>query len=108
MDKVSVADYFAFASLLAIKDAEGPNMLIEWKFGRKDVKDANKIGSVELIPTGSNFKDNLRAKGFENEEIVALASVQTFGVVQDPKKRDVSKYPKLDNFAYKQALVKPT
>lgn len=83
-------------------------MLIDWKFGRKDVKDANMIGSVDLIPSGNNFKDNLRAKGFENEEIVALASVQTFGVVQDPKQKDVSKYPKLDNFAYKQALVKPT
>ncbi len=108
LDKVSVADYFAFAALLAIKDSDGPNMLVDWKYGRQDVKDASKLGSVDLIPNASNFKDNLRAKGFDNDEIVALASVQTFGVVQDPKKVDASKFPKLDNYAYKQVLLRPT
>jgi hypothetical protein len=46
----------------------------------------------------------LKAKGFSDDEIVALASVEAFGEVWDPKKLDTSKYPKLDNYYYKQLL----
>ena len=108
LDKVSVSDYIAFASMLVIKEAEGPDMTLDWKYGRKDVKNASQAGDVNQIPTGSNFKENLRGKGFENEEIVALASIQTFGLIQDPKKSDISKFPKLDNFVFKHALTKGT
>lgn len=46
----------------------------------------------------------MKAKGFTDDEIVSLASVEAFGVVWDPKKLDTSKYPKLDNYYYKQLL----
>ena len=45
--------------------------------------------------------------GFIDDEIVALASVEAFGEIVDPKNRDVSKYPKLDTFYYKQLLTNP-
>jgi hypothetical protein len=44
---------------------------------------------------------NLKAKGFDAQEIVALASIEAYGTVMDPKKLDTSKFPKLDNFFYK-------
>lgn len=34
-----------------------------------------------------------------------MAAVETFGILVDPKKADVSKYPKLDNFLYKTLLT---
>lgn len=57
------------------------------------------------MPTASSgYVANLKAKGFDDAEIVALASVEAFGLVWDPKKKDTSKYPKLDNYYYKQLL----
>lgn len=37
LDKISIADYFSFASLLVIKEAEGPDLLHEMRYGRRDV-----------------------------------------------------------------------
>jgi hypothetical protein len=102
LDKVSLSDYFAGSAFLVIKEAEGPNLLNSWAYGRKDVTNESEAGSVELIPKESNFRSNLQAKGFTDDEIVALASVEAFGVVWDPIKKDTSKYPKLDNYYYKQ------
>src|SRR4051794_29229592 len=96
LDKVSIADYFAAAALLVIKDAEGPNVLREMRYGRVDVRNEREVGDPNLIPNASNYKDSLKARGFENDEIVALASIETFGTHVDPRKADASKYPKLD------------
>jgi hypothetical protein len=103
-DKLSLSDYFASAAYLVVREAEGPNILDEITFGRVDAVDEKETGSVDNIPTPSNFKSNLQAKGFTDNEIVALAAVEAFGVVWDPKKKDSSKYPKLDNYYYKQIL----
>lgn len=67
-----------------------------------------EAGDVNQIPTADNYKSNLSAKGFDNDEIVALASVETFGIVKDPKKLDSSKFPKLDNYVYKTLLTQQT
>ena len=89
-----------------MREAEGPNILADISYGRKDATGEAQAGDVKLIPSvGSNYVSNLKAKGFDNNEIVALAAVEAFGVVWDPKKRDTSKYPKLDNFFYKQLLT---
>ena len=63
------------------------------------------MGEVQSIPTAGNYKSNLKEKGFEDDEIVALASIESFGLVWDPKSRDGSPYPKLDNYHYKQLLA---
>ena len=87
-DKLSLSDYFASAAFLVVREAEGPNILDEITFGRVDAVDEKETGSVDNIPTPSNFKSNLQAKGFTDNEIVALAAVEAFGVVWDPKKKD--------------------
>jgi len=46
----------------------------------------------------------LKGKGFSDEEIVALASIEGLSV-QDPKQMDISNHVKLDNFYYKQLLT---
>ena len=44
-------------------------------------------------------------KGFSEEEIVALASVEAFGVTRDPEQARWSTFPKFDNYYYKQVLT---
>jgi len=81
-------------------------MLNEISYGRKDVASEALAGDVSNIPnTSSNFRINLKAKGFDDNEIVALAAIEAFGVVWDPKKKDTSKFPKLDNYYFKQLLT---
>lgn len=57
------------------------------------------------MPSTSSYVDNLRSKGFSDAEIVALASVEAFGVVQDPEHARWSNFPKLDNYYYKQLMA---
>ena len=57
------------------------------------------------MPNTSNYVDNLKAKGFSDAEIVALASVEAFGVVQEPEHARWSSFPKLDNYYYKQLMA---
>jgi len=106
IDQLSVADYFAAAAHFVVREAEGPNTLDEITYGRKDAKTEAEAGEVNKIPeVGAGYVSNLKAKGFDENEIVALASIEAFGKVWDPKKLDTSKYPKLDNFFYKQVLT---
>ena len=105
VDQLSVSDYITSAAYFVVREAEGPNILADITYGRSDAKTEAEAGDVKQIPViGSSWVSNLKAKGFENNEIVALASVEAFGIVWDPKKRDTSKYPKLDNFYYKQLM----
>ena len=106
VDQLSVSDYITSAAYFVVREAEGPNILSDITYGRKDAKSESEAGDVKQIPViGSSWVSNLKAKGFENNEIVALASVEAFGIVWDPKKKDTSKFPKLDNFFYKQLLT---
>ena len=104
-DKLSLSDYFTSAAYFVVREAEGPNILDDISYGRKDATSEEEAGKVSNIPTSGNFRANLKAKGFNDDEIVALAAVEAFGVVWDPKKKDASKYPKLDNYYYKQLLA---
>ena len=105
LDKLSVSDYFAQAAFFVVREAEGPNILDEITYGRQDVKSEAEAGDVSKIPViGSTYVSNLKAKGFDESEIVALASVEAFGCIWDPKKLDTSNFPKLDNYYYKQLL----
>ena len=38
LDKLSLSDYFAAAAIIVIKEAEGPNLIPEIVYGRKDVE----------------------------------------------------------------------
>lgn len=38
VDKLSISDYFNAAALIIIKESEGPNMLEDINYGRKDVQ----------------------------------------------------------------------
>jgi catalase (peroxidase I) len=106
VDQLSISDYITSAAYFVVREAEGPNILSDITYGRVDAKNETEAGDVKQIPVvGSSWVSNLKAKGFENGEIVALASVEAFGVVWDPKKLDTSKYPKLDNYYYKQLLT---
>jgi hypothetical protein len=75
LDKLSLADYFNAMSIILIKESDGPNLIPEISYGRQDTKNEKEAGSPSQIPTSENFKSNLLAKGFDDEEIVALAYV---------------------------------
>lgn len=46
LDKFSLADYFATAAFFVIRDAEGPNILNDITYGRKDVQSESEVGDV--------------------------------------------------------------
>ena len=99
-DKLSHADYAVAAAFTTITWADGPVMLDEFGYGRKDSTSAPAMTPV----TESNYVSNLQSKGFSDEEIVALASVEAFGVHRDPEQARWSSHPKLDTFYYKEVL----
>eukprot|EP00351_Strombidinopsis_sp_SopsisLIS2011_P005311 CAMPEP_0116881438 /NCGR_PEP_ID=MMETSP0463-20121206/13555_1 /TAXON_ID=181622 /ORGANISM="Strombidinopsis sp, Strain SopsisLIS2011" /LENGTH=158 /DNA_ID=CAMNT_0004533393 /DNA_START=220 /DNA_END=696 /DNA_ORIENTATION=- len=103
-DKISMADYFSAAALTTIDIAGGPRALDEFVWGRKDATQAD-LGNVDNIPTENNYRSNMEAKGFTNEEIVALASVEAFSVVQDPAKVRWLSNPVISNYYYKALLT---
>ena len=106
LDKLSLSDYFTSAAFFVVREAEGPNILDDITYGRQDAKSEAEAGDASKIPSvGPNYVSNLKAKGFNESEIVALASIEAFGNIYDPKKRDTSKFPKLDNYFYKQLLT---
>lgn len=106
IDKMSLSDYFTSAAFFVIREAEGPNILNDISYGRIDAKNESEAGSPSQIPSpfDGKYTNALKAKGFENDEIVALAAIEAFGCAWDPKKKDTSKYPKLDNYYFKQLL----
>lgn len=79
----SVADMWALAANVAIKEMGGPD--VPTKFGRKDA--ASSSDSVESqvgrLPDGDKGIDHLRdifhPKGFTDEDIVALSGAHTVG-----------------------------
>jgi catalase (peroxidase I) len=105
LDKLSISDYMTTAAIFVVKEAEGPNLVPEIVYGRKDAATENEAGDPSTLPTADNYRSVLQAKGFDDEEIVALASIEGFGQYWDPKKREGSIYPKLDNFYYKKVLT---
>ena len=84
-DKISMADYVQGAAMVTLEAAGGPKVLDDFMWGRKDADQSN-LGSVDNIPTADNYRSNMEAKGFSNEAIVALASIEAFGTVVDPSK----------------------
>lgn len=79
-------------------------MLDEFAFGRKDAETLAECGTLKSIPRGSKYVDGMVAKGFTPSEVVALAAIEAFGVVQDPSQARWSTFPKFDTYYYKQLL----
>ena len=107
-DKLSYGDFAVAAAYTTIQAANGPVMLDEFAFGRKDANSVEEAGDYQSIPThgsSTQFVSYLKERGFSDEEIVALASVEAFGSVNDPKRAQLSSFPVLDNFYYKQLLT---
>lgn len=46
IDKLSLSDYFAAAAFIMIKEAEGPSIIPEIIYGRKDVKSEKEAGNL--------------------------------------------------------------
>ena len=80
-------------------------MLDDFFYGRKDAASASDCNSLSNLPTNNNFADCLKDKGFNNEQTVALAICDAFGVVQDPAHARSSIFPKFDNYYYKKLLT---
>lgn len=98
---MSVSDFVTSAAILMIKEADGPNLQRELTYGRRDVVNANELGDPNNIPNASNYRQSLQSRGFNDEEIAALASVESFGLVQDPSFAELSSHLRIDNFFYK-------
>jgi hypothetical protein len=108
-DKLSYADYAVAAAFTTIQAAQGPVMLDQYFYGRKDAVSESECGPASVIlPQGGDFVSNLQAMDFSEEEIVALASIEAFGLIVDPEHSRWSDFGKLDNYYYKQLLSQTT
>ena len=103
-DKLSVGDYTVAAAFTTIQAAGGPVMLDDFFYGRKDAASAGDCNPLSNIPTANNYVDCLKEKGFTDEQIVALTSVEAFGIVQDPVHTSGSIFPRFTNYYYKNLL----
>ena len=101
-DKLSYSDYAVAAAFTTITAAQGPVMLDQFFYGRKDALLESECGPVPLtLPKGGDFVSHLQSLNFSEEEIVALASIDAFGVIEDPEHSRWSNFAKLDNYYYK-------
>ena len=81
-------------------------MLDEFAWGRKDAKNVNECGTpMTSIPTGNKYVEHLTAMGMSEEEIVALASIESFAVLQRPDHSRWSSHPKFETYYYKELLT---
>ena len=98
-DKLSMADYAVAAAYTTIQWADGPRILDMYAYNRKDAKSLDQVNFTPV--TEENYISNLKGKGFSDEEIVALASVEAFNVLRDPEQARWSSHPKFDTYYYK-------
>ncbi len=103
-DKISHADYAVTGAMTTITWAGGPVMLDDFFYGRKDATSESECNAITNFPTAENYKDNMMAKGFTAEQVVALANCEAFGVVRSPENERWSTCPRFDNYYY-QALL---
>jgi hypothetical protein len=104
-DKLSYGDYSVAAAYTTIQAAGGPVMLDDFFYGRTDATSVGDCNPLSNIPTANNYVDCLKEKGFTDEQIVALTSVEAFGVVQDPVHVSGSVFPRFTNYYYKTLLT---
>ena len=81
-------------------------MLDEFAYGRSDAGSVEECGEVlDSIPSGNAFHSHLSNLGLTDSEIVALASIESFGVHRDPSQARWSDHPRFDNFYFKDLLA---
>ncbi len=84
IDKLSQADYAVAAAYSMIQEAGGPVMLDEFAWGRKDAQTDSECGNHQEMPR-DQYVSNLTGSGLTTEEALAVASLEAFGLVRDPK-----------------------
>ena len=104
-DKCSLADYSVGAALATIQFADGPIMLDEFAWGRKDATTVEECGSLDHVPQPSGYIQRLGNLGFESNEIVALANCESFGIDQSTTHSRWSSHPAFNNHLYKLLLT---
>ena len=80
-------------------------MLEDFFYGRKDAASVSECNPLSNIPTPNDFAENLKQKGFTDEQIVALSSVEAFGIVEEPLQTGGSIFPKFSNYYFKKLLT---
>lgn len=109
MDKLSLSDFTHLGAAFAIYAATGPGFSNELTYGRVDcasAEEAATFGSAPCPTEGvSAYKDGFLARGFTDEETVALSYIHAFGKVQHPNQTLRSTHSYFDNYFY-QALLK--
>ena len=104
-DKCSLADYSVGAAFSTIQFADGPIMLDEFAWGRKDATSEAECGSLDNVPQPNGYIQRLDSLGFDSNEIVALATCESFGIDQNAAHARWSSHPKFNNHLYKSLLT---
>ena len=86
---------------MAIKESSNINIMDNIYYGRQDAtkEEADKLPVKSF--THESYKQHLQSLGLDEAEIVAFASIEAFGRVQDPEHQRGSRYALLDNYYYK-------
>ena len=79
-----MADFSVAAAMTTITFANGPIILDNFAYGRKDAVSVEECGGSFETPSEGNYVSKFESLGFSSEEIVALASIEAFGKFQNP------------------------
>lgn len=80
-------------------------MLDDFAWGRRDATSEAECGSLEGVPRPNNYISRLEDLGFDDNEIVALANCESFGVDVPAAHSRWSSHPKFNNYLYKLLLT---
>jgi len=72
------------AAIIAIKEGAGPDLMDDIVYGRKDAT-KEEVEKVQNNSTIKDYKGHLKSLGFDDSEIVALASIESYGNLWEPE-----------------------
>ena len=58
-DKLSLSDYFTAAAFVALREFDGPHILNDLTYGRKDIESEGEVGNIDNLASSNKFRSIL-------------------------------------------------
>lgn len=104
-DVLSLSDYLQAHSIVAIKDAQGPDLTEYHRIGRQDIESEEDLEGIAEVPQPEDgvvkFKDAFLSKGFVEKDIVALSAIYMYGVYRSHYEKTYTEMPVFKNEYFK-------
>lgn len=104
-DALSYSDYLQAHAIVAIKEAQGPDLTEFHRIGRQDIESEEDLEGIAEVPQPedgiTSFRDAFTSKGFTDKEIVALSSIYMYGIYRSHYETTYTNHPILHNDYFK-------